>query len=511
VQFTVELLNEQPGVARYYWRDRVYDQYENGEWLISFDDEELAAGTETLGFPNPSQQIGEFRFTTAKQINLLHSAPQPLDLNRNVVVTFAPNPDGSLDLAALRSPTALQIGEAYEMLSGLTVTNASDLRATGANYPAWVTERYLQVPPEITQRTRDLAARLAEGLDNNYDIAVAVTSYLRNTITYQDSVPSPPANAEPIDWVLFEEPRGFCNYYASAQVILLRTLGIPARLAVGYAQGDRLTVDVVGGQPGEDRLEERLNETIFYTVRQRDAHAWPEVYFPGIGWVEFEPTANQQELVRVQTGADSPDDLTTQLEDPAEKEAAADESNPEPEEQASRVIRESIQQQALQGIVLFAILALLAFAILARRFTVRDNAAAVVSLSDNEVVPIDNSIRARLMRRVRAEKFGPLERTYAQMNNALVRLGLAPKAGHTPSERAAALALEIPELAAELLAIGESYQAKLYSINADTNEIPGLFLRIRLQFAVWRGLVNKRFSQVRDWLRGLNPFTRPML
>jgi len=76
--------------------------------------------------------------------------------------------------------------------------------------------------------------------------------------------------------------QGFCNYYATAEVILLRSVGIPARLAVGYAQGDN------------------VDDPLLYTVRQRDAHAWPEVYFPGVGWVEFEPTASQPTLVRPQ-------------------------------------------------------------------------------------------------------------------------------------------------------------------------------------------------------------------
>ena len=83
----------------------------------------------------------------------------------------------------------------------------------------------------------------------------------------------------PVTWFLFDLKSGFCNYYASAEVLLLRSVGIPARMVVGFAQGKSV-------------------ESGLYAVRGRDAHAWPEVYFQGIGWVQFEPTVNQAVLIR---------------------------------------------------------------------------------------------------------------------------------------------------------------------------------------------------------------------
>jgi hypothetical protein len=83
-------------------------------------------------------------------------------------------------------------------------------------------------------------------------------------------------------WVLFEYKKGFCMYYASAEVLMLRTLGIPARMAVGFSEGEF--------DPQRDR----------YTVARLNSHAWPEVYFPDIGWIEFEPTSNQVPLDRPQ-------------------------------------------------------------------------------------------------------------------------------------------------------------------------------------------------------------------
>jgi len=127
-----------------------------------------------------------------------------------------------------------------------------------------VKERYLKLPSSITQRTRQLAQDITQGLDNPYDKVAAVTEYLRQNITYKDKIPATPRDRETIDWFLFDIQVGYCNYYATAEVILLRALGIPARWAIGYAQGERL-------------------ETGMYLVRELNAHSWPEVYFSGIG------------------------------------------------------------------------------------------------------------------------------------------------------------------------------------------------------------------------------------
>ena len=162
-------------------------------------------------------------------------------------------------------------------------------------------DQYLQLPGDITPRTKDLAKKIASDITSPYDIANAVTQYLRTNIVYELSIDQPPPKQERIDWFLFDYQRGFCNYYASAEVILLRTLGIPARMAVGFAQGERKVSDT--NQPpigvGPVSNDTQSNDTSTYVVRQKDAHAWPEVFFPGIGWVEFEPTVSQPDIARI--------------------------------------------------------------------------------------------------------------------------------------------------------------------------------------------------------------------
>src|SRR5690606_17882723 len=82
-----------------------------------------------------------------------------------------------------------------------------------------------------------------------------------------------------VDYVLFTSREGYCEYYASAFIVMARSLGIPARMSVGFYPSD-----------------EEVDTGIMY--RERNAHAWPEVYFPGYGWIGFEPTAARSEVNR---------------------------------------------------------------------------------------------------------------------------------------------------------------------------------------------------------------------
>src|SRR5205823_3255007 len=141
------------------------------------------------------------------------------------------------------------------------------LRGSGTDYPAWVTERYLELPNTITDRTRALAAQLAAGQSNPFDTALAVETYVRKTIAYNEDVPSPPANQDVVDYVLFDSRQGYCEYYASAMAILLRIEGIPARVVGGYYPA-----------PFDPSEGGRL-------YREKNAHLWVEAFFPGYGWI----------------------------------------------------------------------------------------------------------------------------------------------------------------------------------------------------------------------------------
>lgn len=159
----------------------------------------------------------------------------------------------------------------YESVGDVSIASSEQLRAAGRDYPLPISDRYLQLPIDFPERVRALALELAQGRENPYDIAVSVQAFLKR-IPYSTTIESPPAGVDAVGWFIFENHVGFCNYYASAMITMLRSLKIPARLAVGFAPGDF------------DR------DRGMWVVQARHYHAWPEVYFPHLGWIEFEPT-----------------------------------------------------------------------------------------------------------------------------------------------------------------------------------------------------------------------------
>ncbi len=153
------------------------------------------------------------------------------------------------------------------------------MRTAPALLPPDLAQRYLALPDTIPQRVRDLAQQVTAGAETRYDQAQAIEDYLR-AYTYTLDLPLPPADRDVVDYFLFDLKKGFCSYYASAMVVMARSVGVPARFASGYAQG---TYDFEHGR---------------WQVTELNAHSWVEVYFEGIGWVEFEPTAGLPPLER---------------------------------------------------------------------------------------------------------------------------------------------------------------------------------------------------------------------
>ncbi|MCO5223832.1 MAG: transglutaminase domain-containing protein [Thermomicrobiales bacterium] len=161
-------------------------------------------------------------------------------------------------------------------ITGLTSTASPEqLAAASTDYPAWVTDRYLQTSDTVTDRTRELTREIVGEEANPYRQSVLIEQWLRNNITYDLEVGLPPKGQDLVDYLLFDYRYGYCEHYASAMTVMLRTLGIPARVVVGYSPGQR---DAVTGG---------------FLYRQQNAHAWVEAFFPGYGWIPFEPTANR--------------------------------------------------------------------------------------------------------------------------------------------------------------------------------------------------------------------------
>lgn len=169
----------------------------------------------------------------------------------------------------------------YAMVSYVSVATDDDLRNADTDYSAFLTDHYLQLPETLPQRVRDKAAELTAGKDNPYDKAVAISDYLRSeTFTYSQDIEAPPRDADGVDYFLFETRTGYSDYFASSMVVMLRSVGVPARLAAGYA-------------PGEYDSENDVR-----VIRDFDSHGWAQVFFPEYGWIDFEPTPRWPEHER---------------------------------------------------------------------------------------------------------------------------------------------------------------------------------------------------------------------
>jgi transglutaminase-like putative cysteine protease len=159
---------------------------------------------------------------------------------------------------------------AYEVISNVAQPSPDQLRRASSQYPESVEKRFLQLPP-LDPRVAPLARQVTASASTPYDKARALERYLGTQFGYTLQLPSPVPD-DPIAFFLFTRKQGHCEYFASAMAVMLRSIGIPARIVNGFRTGEYN--DVTGS----------------YIIRARDAHSWVEAYFPGAGWMSFDPT-----------------------------------------------------------------------------------------------------------------------------------------------------------------------------------------------------------------------------
>ncbi len=161
--------------------------------------------------------------------------------------------------------------EPYQVTSSVSAAEPEQLRAAGTGYPLHIVTRYTQLTRDLPNRVKELAVSLTAEAETPYDKALAVEAYLK-TLPYTLEIEPPPYNADGVDHFLFEQGQGYSEYFASSMAVMLRSVGIPARVAAGYTTGDQ-----VESEPA-------------YAVTDSHSHGWVEVYFPGYDWIPFEPT-----------------------------------------------------------------------------------------------------------------------------------------------------------------------------------------------------------------------------
>ncbi len=264
-----------PDAIRYYWRTTTYDTYSWIGWSnLSVPLLEVPARETLLDATPPDYRVvhEQVRFPSGAAGQLywtgsLLRVDAPLQVAWRRQATINDPFFGADLLGALTSATS------YNAESLRLEVNEADLRKASTTYPAWIRRRYLTLPDSVPERVLALARNLTSTAATPYDRARAIETYLRQ-FPYTLDVPAPPPGGDPADYFLFDLKKGYCDYYATAMVVLSRAAGLPTRFVTGYSSG---SYDSENG---------------YYVVTRANAHSWTEVYFPEIGWVEFEPTAS---------------------------------------------------------------------------------------------------------------------------------------------------------------------------------------------------------------------------
>ncbi|MFW6384565.1 MAG: transglutaminase TgpA family protein [Halodesulfurarchaeum sp.] len=292
VLFTVD--SQKPA----YWRASVYDRFTGSSWIRTGPPG--MEGQQASGPPGESTRI-EHQVTAQRRIDVVPAASKPVRVSgESVTIT---------EFGDLVAEGSLESGEQYSVVSERPVLDPVARERTDIEYPQAVRDRYRQVPSSTTDRVRTLGEEIAGEEESPYQKARAIERWLEANKAYSLEVQHPEGDV--VDTFLFDRNRGYCVYYASAMVVLLRTQDVPARFVVGYTPGQHV---------GDDD----------WVVRGLDSHAWVEVYLPDVGWVQFDPTPGEPrqavEHERIQRAREAGEDGVDALGSAEETLSDVDES-----------------------------------------------------------------------------------------------------------------------------------------------------------------------------------------
>ena len=267
-------------------RVQVYDEYTAAGWKIS-DSAQITQNAWPALQPlqPPLDTLEQLRravnvqVTATKDANVIVSPGQPLVVNVETRVVFGPGP---ADVTSIRPVDKLTEEDTYNVDGHISNASVATLRSIPEEYPDW-TETYLQLPDDLPQRVGERALEVVDnaGAATAYDKAAAIEQELRG-YGINLRIPAAGPREDSVDYFLFEAGEGYFDYHASAMVVMLRSLGIPSRIAVGYVI----------------RTSDRQPNSNIYSISETNSFTWPEVYFPELGWIEFNPTPTDSLVLR---------------------------------------------------------------------------------------------------------------------------------------------------------------------------------------------------------------------
>jgi transglutaminase-like putative cysteine protease len=290
------------------WRGGALNIYDGMTWSSSrdffsyYNGKKWSTGGKNVGLIYPQKTdlfIMDERYTDYESAEQLDADPRLLKQVFYLEVPFSESIFGAGNIKAIEGPFTYGIGQdfnrsfyinnrqalpeliSYTVYSMVYEPDEAELRQVrpeefeelieNKEYGSYVKTHYLQVPTSLNPRIRELALDITRNADTPYDKVEAIKDYLETRFTYSLDL-GKPITDDPLYDFIFVSRSGHCEYFATAMAMMTRIVGIPARVAKGFQAGEW---NDAGG---------------FYEVRQRDAHAWVEVYFPGQGWVAFDPS-----------------------------------------------------------------------------------------------------------------------------------------------------------------------------------------------------------------------------
>jgi protein-glutamine gamma-glutamyltransferase len=267
----IEIQNDLQGGYDLKWRGVALSNFDGRTWSNSYEQTQVRSAIDgsyrLASLPDPSAAAGRsihYRVLMepiGTNVFFLAERPQSLTGNFRQVTTDAGGAVYDLD-------TERPINR-YEAVSQLAQIDSDELRLAANTAPVGMDE-YLKLPP-LDIRISNLAEEIAAPAPSNYDKAVAIEQHLLTHFGYTLELPRS-LPQDPLANFLFERKKGHCEYFASSMAVMLRSLRIPARIVTGFRGGE---FNDLTGQ---------------YVVRASDAHSWVEAYFPGSGWISFDPT-----------------------------------------------------------------------------------------------------------------------------------------------------------------------------------------------------------------------------
>ncbi len=448
-----------------YWRVGVYDTYTSRGWTNRPTSDYVLEEDESWDGAAALTGRDEVTYTVTASIktDVLLTAGDYISSDTTTLVRVS---DG--DVISVTTPRVLSAGEHYTVTSSISSPTPGELSSVEEGYPVTIANQYLRLPASFPDTVRLLSENITRDAMTPYEKITALDEYL-SQFPYEEEIKAPPVNTDGVEYFLFTQKSGFCLYYASAMVVMLRSVDVPARLAIGYLPGD----------PGEGEGE--------YILRDKHYHTWPQAYFTGYGWVDLEATPR---------GTGSPVAIETPWISAGAMETYPQSGSLE-QWQALQMygwpygftMAETFEQPArIKGPPAFADELGQAVLII---FTI----AVVLGILAIPVWILRSAFYRWLWRVDRAHLASTV---YAKMCNLTSRVGLGPRPQQTPREFAFELAAEFPDQAEAIDDITRAYVENRFGHREGK---PGLYEEaeiLKARHSVYQSLLN-RLGRVRTW------------